>query len=183
MPHLLAPGGVGLCIDHTTRQLLSDTHLNLDPAEVLQRAHAKKAQRAPPTGFVNYPVASSSCGGFHEPSVSRMLAAWANALWTGHVDEDNSRGIRCAPRLVELVWQPRLSAAAHRGTADGLARLLHALRVEEYGGLDGGGGGGGGGDGDGGNEGGGEGGGDDSLQRGDVVGLDNGLRHLSRGVR
>jgi hypothetical protein len=132
---LLAGGGAGwharsdsgALIDCVHTQLLAAAHINQQPGKPLNDAHAAKARRAPPPGYLMYPLAWDSCGGWHERSLRPMLSHWAAVVMSEEEDEDEEHGIHSAARLIELRWLPRLSAAAHWGTAHGLRRLLAAL--------------------------------------------------------
>jgi hypothetical protein len=125
---LHALGDAGALIDCVHTQLLAASHINQPLGKPLRDAHAAKARRAPPPGYLMYPLAWDSCGSWHEPSLRPMLSFWAAQLMAEREEEeDEEHSIRSATRLIELRWLPRLSAAAHWGTARGLRQLLAAL--------------------------------------------------------
>lgn len=131
-PHGLggAVNGLGVCIDCTHVQLLCPAHIGKPSGAAATAAWQGKLGRTPPPGFFMYPLAWDSCGGWHKDSLKGALDRWAAHLMAGEPDEDDERGIRSASRLLELKWQPRLSAAAHRGAAQAAHKLLNALRGE-----------------------------------------------------
>jgi hypothetical protein len=151
-----AGGARGVCIDVEHSQLLCDTHRGSAPAEVLAKAHRHKAGRAAPPGHFMYPLTWNSCGGWHEASLRPMLSKWAALRKAGEDAEDGENGISGAMSQIELRWLPRLSAAAHWGTAQAIVHLRSALAAS-----------------DGGDAGWGE---ADEVPYGDVVGLDSHVR-------
>ena len=161
-PHGLAQAGAaggaaqGVCIDVVHCQQLCDTHREKVPAAVLAAAHRRKAQRAAPPGYMMYPLAWNSCGGWHEGSLRPLLSKWAALRKAGEDAEDGENGISGALRQIELRWLPRLSAAAHWGTAQAIVHLRSVLAAC-----------------DGGDAGWGEGA---EVPYGDVVGLDSHVR-------
>jgi hypothetical protein len=62
-----------------------------------------------------------------------MLAKWAAQRKAGEEAEDGENGISGALRQIELRWLPRLSAAAHWGTAQAIAHLRSVLAASEGG--------------------------------------------------
>jgi hypothetical protein len=162
VPHGLGkPGepthvGKGVCIDVTQRHILSPTYIEKKIGDVLESAYKAKTERAgTPAGYIPYSVVWTSCGSFHKQSLRTLLSKWSALRWAGTDGEDDEFGIRCAERLLELSWLPRLSAAVQRGWA----RKVHHLRVCL--------------------EGGGAGGVSEELQLSDIIGLDSNLRVLA----
>ena len=120
--------GKSVCIDVTHRQVLCASHVGRPVADALQDAHAEKAARAAPPGCFMWPLAWSSCGSWHESSLRTTVRSLAAAMWAGEPDEDETTSVRSAQRQIELVWLPRLSAAAHWGTAEAVLHLFRAVQ-------------------------------------------------------
>ena len=94
----------------------------------LQEAHRRKALRPPPAGHFIVPIAFTTGGSFFEPTLRRAMSQWG-ALRLAEADAaGDDRELISAQRCVGLRWLPRLSAAAARGTAYLISRLLQAAR-------------------------------------------------------
>jgi len=101
------------------------------PQGGLQAAHDRKAARAPPAGHFIVPIAFTTGGSFYKEPLSQAMTQW-RALHLAEAEaEGDDREHERGARLVCLRWLPRLSAAAVRGTALLLSRLLRAARGPE----------------------------------------------------
>ena len=80
--------------------------------------------RAPPEGDTIVPLAFTTGGSF-QTELGSTLRRWAAQRLADADAGGDAREYINAQRIMELRWLPRLSAAAARGTAMMVGRLLH----------------------------------------------------------
>ena len=103
------------------------TYERMGSQGALRAAHGRKARRPPPKGHFIVPIAFTTGGSFFEATLRPALTQWA-ALRLADADAaGDDRAVVSAQRCL-LRWRGRLSAAAARGTALLVGRLLQAAR-------------------------------------------------------
>ena len=118
----------GACLDMVRVGTYAPSYVELGLQRALQEAHRRKALRPPPAGHFIVPIAFTTGGSFFEPTLRRAMSQWG-ALRLAEADAaGDDRELISAQRCVGLRWLPRLSAAAARGTAYLISRLLQAAR-------------------------------------------------------
>ena len=126
--------GWGACVDAVQCGLTAASHQAQSSAETLRAAWDRKLGRAAPPQHLIHPLPFTTMGSFYEPGLRPCLAAWA-ALRAADADAGDGAagGVAGAERLVGARWLPRMSVAAHRGTAHKLELLLADFRASEGG--------------------------------------------------
>jgi hypothetical protein len=123
-PAAVAGGGGAACINATRAGVHCTTREAMGPQGALQEAARRKAARAPPEGHFIVPLAFTTGGSF-QTELGSTLRRWAAQRLADADAGGDAREYINAQRIMELRWLPRLSAAAARGTALMLGRLLH----------------------------------------------------------
>jgi hypothetical protein len=119
--------GAGACIDTVRVGVHCASYEAMGPQGALRAAHHRKARRPPPEGHFIVPIAFTTGGSFFEAALRPALTQWA-ALRLADADAaGDDRAVVSAQRCL-LRWRGRLSAAAARGTALLVGRLLQAAR-------------------------------------------------------
>jgi hypothetical protein len=119
--------GDGACLDIVRVGVHCATYEAKGPQGALRAAHGRKARRPPPKGHFIVPIAFTTGGSFFEATLRPALTQWA-ALRLADADAaGDDRAVVSAQRCL-LRWRGRLSAAAARGTALLVGRLLQAAR-------------------------------------------------------
>jgi len=130
-PAAAAPAGTvgrAACIDVTRAGVYCAPRATMGPQGALREAARRKAARAPPEGHIIVPLAFTTGGSFQGEVLGRALGRWAAQRLADADAGGDAREYINAQRIRELRWLPRLSAAAARGTALLLGRLLQAAR-------------------------------------------------------